>query len=183
MRDRAGPHGEDISQDTTDAGGGALVRFDEARVVVAFGLEHGRHAAADIDDAGVLAGAANDPGRFGRQLGEPVLRGFVGSNARSTSPRRYRARRLMGGRSRISRISLYSSSERPCSAICSGVIGSLRTVMTAPSIRARNIGCAIGAAGHGDPRRAPGGASGRGHCDPGPSMPAMSSVEPLGLSQ
>ena len=48
-------HGENIAQDAADAGGRALERFDEARMVVRFDLECDRVASADINDARVLA--------------------------------------------------------------------------------------------------------------------------------
>jgi hypothetical protein len=69
--DGAGAHGEHVAQDAAYAGGGALVGLDEARVVVRLHLEHGRQAFADVDDAGVLAGALDDPGGFRRQLAQP----------------------------------------------------------------------------------------------------------------
>ena len=55
--DGARAHGEDVAQNAADAGGRALERLDEAGVVVRFDLEGDDVAAADIDDAGVLAGA------------------------------------------------------------------------------------------------------------------------------
>ena len=69
--DRTGAHGEDIAQNAADAGGGALVGFDETRVVVALHFEDRREAVADIDHAGVLARSVDDPGLFGRQLLQP----------------------------------------------------------------------------------------------------------------
>ncbi len=58
----AGPraHGEDVAHDAADAGGGALERLDRRRVVVALDLHGHRPAVADVDDAGVLAGALQD---------------------------------------------------------------------------------------------------------------------------
>ena len=64
--DRARAHGEDVTQDAADAGGGTLVRLDEAGVIVAFHLEDGGKPFADIDDTGVLARPADDPWRGGR---------------------------------------------------------------------------------------------------------------------
>ncbi len=58
--DRAGAHGEDVAHDAADAGRRALVGLDERRVVVRFHLEDARLAVVDIDDAGVLARAADD---------------------------------------------------------------------------------------------------------------------------
>ena len=58
--DGARAHREDVAQDAADAGRRALVRLDEARVVVRLHLEDGGEAVADVDDAGVLAGALDD---------------------------------------------------------------------------------------------------------------------------
>ena len=55
-RDRAGADREDVAQDATDAGGGALKRLDRARVVVGLDLERAHQAVADVHCAGVLAG-------------------------------------------------------------------------------------------------------------------------------
>src|SRR5690348_14340639 len=74
---RPGAHGEDVAQDAADAGGRALIRLDERRVVVALHFEDRGVAVADVDDAGVLAGAADDALTGGRQLLEPDLRRFV----------------------------------------------------------------------------------------------------------
>ena len=61
VRDRARAHGEDVAQDSADAGRRALVGLDVGRVVVALHLEDGRVAVADVDDAGILARAAGSP--------------------------------------------------------------------------------------------------------------------------
>ena len=90
--DRPGAHGEDVAEDAADAGGGALVGLDVGRVVVALHLEDERLAVADVDDAGVLAGAADHLRAGGRQGAQPLLRATCRSSARSTSPRRCRAR-------------------------------------------------------------------------------------------
>src|ERR1035437_5948047 len=58
--DGARAHGEDVAQDAADAGGGALQGFDEAGVIVRLDLEGDDVAAADIDDAGIFAGALHD---------------------------------------------------------------------------------------------------------------------------
>jgi hypothetical protein len=55
QRDRPAPHREDVADDPADAGGRALVRLDEGRMVVRLDLEDRREAAADVDRAGVLA--------------------------------------------------------------------------------------------------------------------------------
>ena len=60
-RDRPGAHREDVAQDPADAGGRALVRLDEGRVIVRLHLERDRETAADVHDARVFAGALEDP--------------------------------------------------------------------------------------------------------------------------
>ncbi len=77
--DGARAHGEDVAQDAADAGGGALVGLDIGGVVVALHLEDQRLAVADVDDAGVLAGAADHLGAGGGQGAQPFLRGLVGA--------------------------------------------------------------------------------------------------------
>ena len=91
-RDRPRAHGEDVAQDAADAGRRALVGLDVGGVVVALHLEDGDHAVADVDDAGVLAGAEHHDLAGGRQRAQPFLRGSCTSSARSTWPRRCRAR-------------------------------------------------------------------------------------------
>jgi hypothetical protein len=78
-RDRPRPHGEDVAQDAADPGRRALVGLDEARMVVALHLEDAGRAVADVDHAGVLAGALNHPGRLRRQRAQMEARGFVGA--------------------------------------------------------------------------------------------------------
>ena len=75
--DRPRAHGEDVAQNAADAGRGALIGLDVARVVVALHLEHDGEPVADIDDAGILARALDHPGRLGRQRAQMDLRGFV----------------------------------------------------------------------------------------------------------
>src|SRR5262249_4523629 len=52
--DRTRAHREDVAQDAADAGGRALVRFDERRVIVALDLEGDPQPLTDIDHASVL---------------------------------------------------------------------------------------------------------------------------------
>ena len=66
-------HGKDVAQDAADAGRRALVGFDVGGVVVAFHLEDDALAIADIDDARVLAGAADYLWPVGWQGAEPFL--------------------------------------------------------------------------------------------------------------
>ena len=58
--DGARAHREDVAHDAADAGGGALIRLDIGRVVVALHFEYGGLSVADIDHAGILAGALDD---------------------------------------------------------------------------------------------------------------------------
>ena len=77
IRHRARTHGEDIAQDAAHAGRRALVGLDIARVVVALHLEDGGLSVADVDDAGIFAGAADHPGCLGRQFLEMQPRALV----------------------------------------------------------------------------------------------------------
>ena len=69
LRQAIGPraHGEHVAQDAADAGGGALVGLDVARVVVALHLEHAGEPVADVDDAGILARTLDHVRTLGRQ--------------------------------------------------------------------------------------------------------------------
>ena len=58
-------HREDVAQDSADAGGGALIRLDERRVIVRFDLEGRGQSAAYIDYAGVFARALQHAFAFG----------------------------------------------------------------------------------------------------------------------
>ena len=75
--DRPRAHCEYVAQDAADPGRRALVRFDERRVVVALHLEDTGLAVADIDHAGVLAGALDHPRRPSGQLAQVRSRRFV----------------------------------------------------------------------------------------------------------
>ncbi len=77
--DGPGAHGEDVAQNPAYARCRALIGLDERRVVMAFHLEDAGVAIADVDDAGVLAGAANHPGRLGRKLAQVDARGLIGT--------------------------------------------------------------------------------------------------------
>ncbi len=82
--DGTGAHGEDVAHDAADAGGRALVGLHEARVVVALDLEGHRPAAADVDDAGVLADADEQRalhllGGLGAELPQVRAGGLVGA--------------------------------------------------------------------------------------------------------
>ena len=60
-----------------DARRGALERLDRARVVVRLDLERAHQPAADVDRAGVLAGAHHDVLALGRQRAQQLLRVLV----------------------------------------------------------------------------------------------------------
>ena len=77
--DGTGAHGEDVAQDAAHAGRSTLIGFDVRGVVVAFHLEDHGLPVADVHDARVLAGAADDLRAGCRQLLEVNLRGFVGT--------------------------------------------------------------------------------------------------------
>ena len=62
QRDRPRAHREDVADDAADAGGRALIRLDERRVVVRLDLEDGAQPVADVDRAGVLAGPCTTRG-------------------------------------------------------------------------------------------------------------------------
>ena len=57
QRDRPRAHRDDVAQDPADPGRRALERLDRGRVVVALDLEGDGLALAEVDHAGVLAGA------------------------------------------------------------------------------------------------------------------------------
>ena len=57
QRDRPGAHRDDVAEDPADAGRRALERLDRGRVVVRLDLERDRDPVAEVDHAGVLAGA------------------------------------------------------------------------------------------------------------------------------
>ncbi|VXC43279.1 hypothetical protein SPHINGO8AM_130159 [Sphingomonas sp. 8AM] len=66
--DRPRAHREHVAQDAADPGRRALIGFDVRGVVVALHLEDRGLPVADIDHAGILAGAADDLWALGRQL-------------------------------------------------------------------------------------------------------------------
>ena len=78
-RDGPRAHGEDVAQDAAHAGGRALERLDEARVVVRFDLEGDHPAVADVDDAGVLARALHHQLAARGQLLQVQARALVGA--------------------------------------------------------------------------------------------------------
>jgi hypothetical protein len=60
-RDRPGTHRDDVAEDPADAGRRALEGLDRRRVVVRLDLERDCIAAAEVDHAGVLTGALQNP--------------------------------------------------------------------------------------------------------------------------
>ena len=119
--DRPRAHGEDVAQDAADPGRRALIGLDEGRVVVALHLEDRRLAVADVDDAGVLARPA-DHARPWSAASSDGAATTCRSNARSTSPRRCRARCRFGRGPSRSRQRSYSSGVSPCWATTSSEI-------------------------------------------------------------
>ena len=75
--DGARPHREDVAHDAADAGGGALMGFDEARMVVRLHLEDRGEPVTDVDYAGVLAGPLDDARPLGRQAPQMHAAGLV----------------------------------------------------------------------------------------------------------
>ena len=75
--DGARAHGEDVAHDAAHAGCRTLIRLNERRMVVAFHLEDAGIPVADVDHAGILAGALDHPGRLGRQLLQMHAGGLV----------------------------------------------------------------------------------------------------------
>ena len=65
---------------------------------MALHLEHGSLAVAEIDDAGVLARALDDLRRLWSAASSATPARICRSNARTTSPRRCRARSAIGSR-------------------------------------------------------------------------------------
>ena len=82
--DGARAHGEHVAHDAADAGGGALVGLDVARVVVALHLEDDAVAVAEVDDAGILAGALDHLLAGRRQRASATRARICRSSARST---------------------------------------------------------------------------------------------------
>ena len=77
--DRPRTHREDIAHDAANAGGGALIGFDVAWVVVAFHLEDGAVTIAEVDNAGVFPRTLDDLRPGCRQLLQPVARRLIGA--------------------------------------------------------------------------------------------------------
>ena len=77
--DRPRADREDVAEDPADAGRRALEGLDRARVVVGLDLEGDREAAADVDGAGVLAGAHHEPRALRRERAQQRLGVLVGA--------------------------------------------------------------------------------------------------------
>src|SRR5262249_55065808 len=75
--DRPRAHGEDVAQDAADAGRRTLIGLDEGGMIVALDLEDRGVTIADIDDTGILAGAADDARASGGEPLQPLLGRFV----------------------------------------------------------------------------------------------------------
>ena len=70
-------HREDVAKNAAHAGGRALKRLDVGRMIVRLDLERHGQAVADVDDAGVFAGALQDGRPFGRQASQMDARALV----------------------------------------------------------------------------------------------------------
>jgi hypothetical protein len=64
-RDRPSAHGEDVAENSADAGGGALVGLDERRMIVAFHFKSHGQSIANIDDTRILPRALQNMRTFG----------------------------------------------------------------------------------------------------------------------
>ena len=71
-------HGENVAQNSADAGGRALKRLDVTGMVVRFDFEGGDEAVADVDDAGIFSGALHTLAARGQALQMDLAR-FVGA--------------------------------------------------------------------------------------------------------
>ena len=67
QRDRSRAHRRDVAQDPADAGRGALERLHRGGVVVALDLEGDGEPVAEVEHAGVLAGALEHARALARQ--------------------------------------------------------------------------------------------------------------------
>ncbi len=77
--DRPGAHGEDVADDPAHAGGRPLVGLDGGRVVVALDAQGDGDPVADVDHAGVLTEAGEDPRRLEGEAAEVDARRLVGA--------------------------------------------------------------------------------------------------------
>ncbi len=124
-RHRTRAHGEDVAQNAADAGGRALERLDERRVIVRLDLEGAGPAVADVDDAGVLARPLHHAAAARRQALQMHARRLVGA---VLAPHHAEDAQLgeLGSRPSDFRMRSYSSGEMPWSRSTSGVmVGSL----------------------------------------------------------
>ena len=84
-RHRPRAHGENIAQDSADAGGRALKRLDERRMVVRLDLESAGPAIADVDDARILARPLHHAAGCAWAAASGARAKICRSSARSTS--------------------------------------------------------------------------------------------------
>src|SRR5579859_332462 len=76
---RTRAHGKDIAQNPADAGGGALERLDERRMIVRLDLESAHPAIANVDNPGVFSRPLHHQPAARRQALEMHARGLVGA--------------------------------------------------------------------------------------------------------
>ena len=201
--DRPGAHREDVAEDPADAGRGALVRLDGARVVVRLDLERDGEPVADRDDAGVLArpgddalaapvGSVRSSGRellyeqcslhitlniaSSRSFGSrPPSRSRIASSSSSVTPSRRWSGSLGGRRGRLGHASSGAGRRPP------GRAGPLALRGRALDERADDPQPVV--ASRASPRpRSPGGASGPPRCRRRSITPAIARSEPFGLA-
>ena len=76
-RDRARAHREHVAHDASDSGGGALIRLDGRRVVVALDSHRHRETIADVDHTGAFTGTDEHPRCLGGKAPQVELRRLV----------------------------------------------------------------------------------------------------------
>ena len=69
-RKRPRAHREHVAQNSADAGGRALIRLDEGRVIVRFDFERGGESSSYVDHAGVFPRALKHAFAFGWQASQ-----------------------------------------------------------------------------------------------------------------
>src|SRR5208282_4131372 len=78
-RYRARPHGENVAQNSTDAGGRSLKWFDERRMIVRLDFKSAGPAVANVHDAGIFARPLHHQLAARRQTLQVNARRFIGA--------------------------------------------------------------------------------------------------------